>query len=489
MARAGARVVLFDEQAEFGGSLLADAVAILDGKPAADWVADVVAELESLPNVTLLPRCQAFGYYAQNLIAAEERVTDHLADPDPTLPRARLWQVRAERVVVATGAHERPLVFPDNDRPGIMLADSARLLATRYGVKPGVRVVIATTHDGGYRAALDLAEAGCEIAVIVDSRAQAEGALPQAARARGLPVELHATILGSRGNLRVTHARVARFWSDGRPGQPDDVACDLIAMTGGWTPSLHMFSQSRGKLRFDAATQTFLPGQPAQNMTSVGACAGEFDLGKTLAAGARAGAEGAEAPRAEGFDVVTGGTVGLVAPLAEEKLAKAFIDYQNDVTARDIKLATREGMKSIEHIKRYTTTGMATDQGKTSNMNALAIAAESLGREIAEVGLTTFRLPYTPVTFGIFAGPSKREMFDPVRQTPIHSWYTAKNAVWEESGLWKRTSRVPLSGESADETVRRECLTTRAKAGIMDASTLGKIEVVGPDAAEFLNRL
>ena len=488
-ARTGKRVILFDEQAEFGGSLLAEAQAKIDGRPAVDWAAGVVEELESLPNVTLLPRTQVFGYYAQNFLAAEERVTDHLAFPDPKLPRARYWQIRAERVIVATGAHERPLVFPDNDRPGIMLADAARLLAVRYGVKPGSRVVVATTHDGGYRAALDLADAGCEIAMIVDSRAEANGALPQAAKARGLPVELHATILGSRGGLRVTHARVARLWSDGRPGQPDDIACDLIAMTGGWTPSVHMHSQSRGKLRFDAATQTFLPGAAAQAMTSVGACAGEFDLGKTLADGARAGAADAEAPRAEGYDVSTHGTVGLVAPLSEEKLAKAFVDYQNDVTARDIKLATREGMKSIEHIKRYTTTGMATDQGKTSNLNALAIAANSLGREIAEVGLTTFRLPYTPVTFGIFAGPSKREMFDPTRQTPIHSWYVAKNAVWEEAGLWKRATRVPLPGETPEQTVARECRTTRAKAGIMDASTLGKIEVVGPDAAEFLNRL
>ena len=486
-ARTDVRVILFDEQAEFGGSLLADAQTIIDGKPAAEWVAEVVGELASLPNVTLLPRTQAFGYYAQNFLAAEERVTDHLAFPDPQLPRARFWQVRAERVIVATGAIERPLVFPDNDRPGIMLADSARLLAVRYGVKPGNRVVVATTHDGGYRAALDLADAGCEIVMIADSRAQADGALPQAARARGLPVELHATILGAQGGLRVTHARVARLWSDGRPGQPDDVACDFIAMTGGWTPSVHLHSQSRGKLRFDAATQTFLPGEPAQNMVSVGACAGEFDLGQALADAARAG--GGEAPRAEGYDLFSAGTVGLVAPLPEEKLAKAFVDYQNDVTARDIKLATREGMKSIEHIKRYTTTGMATDQGKTSNLNALAIAADSLGRDIAQVGLTTFRLPFTPVTFGIFAGPSKREMFDPVRETPIHSWHRAKNAVWEESGLWKRASRVPLPGESAEETVRRECLTTRSKAGIMDASTLGKIEVVGPDAAEFLNRL
>ncbi len=379
-ARAGGRVILFDEQAEFGGSLLADAHSLIDGKPAAAWAADVVAELSGLPNVTLLPRTQVFGYYAQNFLAAEQRVTDHIAYPDPKLPRARFWQVRAERVIVAAGAHERPLVFPDNDRPGIMLADSARALAVRYGVKPGDRIVVATTHDGGYRAALDLADAGCEIAMIVDSRSETPWGLSTSARARGLPVETHATILGSRGSLRVTHARVARFWSDGRAGQPDDVACDLIAMTAGWTPSVHLFSQSRGKLKFDAATQTFLPGAAAQNMVSVGACAGVFDLAEALADGARAGAEGAEAPRAEGGDPTGAGTLGLVAPMPEEKLAKAFVDFQNDVTARDIKLATREGMRSIEHIKRYTTTGMATDQGKTSNMNALAIAAGELGR-------------------------------------------------------------------------------------------------------------
>ena len=488
-ARAGERVILFDEQAELGGSLLSDLACEIDGKPAAEWVAETVAELAALPNVTLLPRTQVFGYYAQNFLAAEERVTDHLAYPDPRLPRARFWQVRAKRVVVATGAHERPLVFPDNDRPGIMLAEAARQLVNRYGVKPGYRVVVATTHDGGYRAALDLADAGCQIAMIVDSRASVSGPLAEAAKARGLPIETHAVILGSRGGLRVTHAKVARLWSDGRPGQPDEIVCDFIAMTGGWTPSLHLYSQSRGKVKFDPATQTFLPGDPVQEMTCVGACAGVFDLAQLLADGAGAGAQGAEAPRAEGYDRLSGGTVGLVAAMTEEKLAKAFVDFQNDVTARDIKLATREGMRSIEHIKRYTTTGMATDQGKLSNLNALAIAADSLGREIAQVGLTTFRLPYTPVTFGIFAGPSKREMFDPVRETPIHAWYEAKKAVWEEAGLWKRATRIPLPGETPAETVRRECLTTRARAGIMDASTLGKIEVVGPDAAEFLNRM
>jgi sarcosine oxidase subunit alpha len=219
-----------------------------------------------------------------------------------------------------------------------------------------------------------------------------------------------------------------------------------------------------------------------------------FDLAAALADGARAGAQAAGAepgapPRVEGAFPVAGGTLGIVAPMDDAKLAKAFVDFQNDVTARDIRLATREGMHSIEHIKRYTTTGMATDQGKTSNMNALAIAAEALDKPIAEVGLTSFRLPYTPVTFGLFGGLSRRRMFDPVRETPLHSWFASRGAVWEEAGLWKRASRLPLAGESKADTLKRECLTTRAKAGIMDASTLGKIEVVGPDAAEFLNRL
>ena len=493
-ARAGVRVIVFDEQAEMGGSLLAETHAIIDGRSAADWAAAALAELAASPRVTLLPRTQVFGYYAQNFLAAQQRLTDHLASPDPKQPRERLWQVRAKRVVLATGAHERPLVFPDNDRPGIMLAESAATLATRYGVKPGAKIVVAASHDGAYRAALDLHGAGCEIAAIADLRTTADGPLPQAARKAGLRVETHAAILGSRGGLRVTHALVARLWSDGRPGKPEEIACDAIAMSGGWTPSVHLFSQSRGKLAFDEATRTFLPSAPAQAQASVGACRGVFDLAAALAEGAEAGAEAAGAtpgppPIAEGAFAVSGGTLGVVAPMSDAGLSKAFVDFQNDVTARDIRLATREGMRSIEHIKRYTTTGMATDQGKTSNMNALAIAAESLNKPIAAVGLTTFRLPYTPVTFGAFGGLARRDMFDPVRETPLHSWFAGRGAIFEEAGQWKRASRLPLLGESRTETVNRECLATRAAAGIMDASTLGKIEVVGPDAAEFLNRL
>jgi sarcosine oxidase subunit alpha len=493
-SRAGARVMLFDEQAEFGGSLLAETSATIDGAPAEAWLAATLAELAAAPGVRLLARTQIFGVYPQNFLAGQQRVTDHLAHPDPRMPRERLWQVRAKEVVYATGAHERPLVFPNNDRPGILLADSARTLANRFGVKPGARVVVATAHDSAYRAALDLAGAGCEIAMIVDLRPQAEGALPQAARRAGLRVETNAAIVGAYGGLRVTHALVAKRWGDGTPGKAEPVACDALAMSGGWTPNVSLYSQSRGKVVFDDAAQNFLPGEPVPNQRSAGACRGIFDLAAALADGlaagaTAAGAEAAKAPRVEGAPPAEGGALGLAAGATDKERAKAFVDFQNDVTARDIQLATREGMRSIEHIKRYTTSGMATDQGKLSNLNALAIAAAALGKPIAEVGLTTFRLPYTPVTFATVAGLSKRELYDPVRETPLHAWSARQGAKFEEAGLWKRASFFGKPGETLAETVRRECLGTRASAGIMDASTLGKIEVVGPDAAEFLNRL
>jgi sarcosine oxidase subunit alpha len=446
--------------------------------------------------VTLLPRTQVFGCYAQNFLGCQQRLTDHLADPDPRLPRERLRQVRARHVVLATGAHERPLVFADNDRPGIMLAEAARALATRYGVRPGTRIVVATAHDSAYRAALDLAEAGCEIAAIVDLRAEAEGPLPEVARRVGLRVETNAAILGSYGGRRVTHAIVAKRWADGTPGRGEPIASDVIAMSGGWTPNVSLHSQARGGLVFDPATQNFLPGGAVADRRSAGACRGVFDLAAVLADGAKAGAFAAGAPpppplplRVEGALTAKGGALGLVAAMSERERARAFVDFQDDVTARDIQLAAREGMRSIEHIKRYTTMGMATDQGKIGAMNALAIAAQALGRGVAEVGLTTFRPPYSPTTFATFAGLARRDLYDPVRETPLHAWSARQGAKFEDAGLWKRASYFAKNGESPEEAVRRECLATRASAGIMDASTLGKIEVVGPDAVEFLERL
>ncbi len=282
-ARGGGRVMLFDEQAEMGGSLLAETRATIDGKSAAEWLAAALAELQARPNVTLVPRAQIFGYYAQNFLAGQQRLTDHLADPDPRMPRERLWQVRAKRVVLATGAHERPLVFPHNDRPGIMLAEATRTYLQRYGAKPGSRALIATAHDSAYRAALELAQAGIDIAMIADWRDEATGEWPEAARKAGLRIETGAKLKGTRGKLRVSDAHVQK-----RSGE-ETITCDFIAMSGGWTPSVHLFSQSRGKLAFDDQLQAFLPGQSAQDERSAGACRGAFSLAEVLKDGCRGG--------------------------------------------------------------------------------------------------------------------------------------------------------------------------------------------------------
>jgi len=491
----GARVILCDEQPRFGGSLLADRSARIDGLAAPDWVAAQIGVLASQPEVTLLTRTTAFGWYPDNMVGLAQRLTDHLPEPDPALPRERLWQVRAKQVVIAAGAIERPLVFPGNDRPGVMLADAARTFAVRYNAAPGQRAVIATTSDTAYRAALDLQACGVEVALIADARFRADGPLPAAARAAGIRVETGMRVLATRGRRGIRVAIMGRIDLDGRVRDREWVRCSLLGMSGGWTPSLHLFSQSRGKLRFDAATETFLPGASAAAERSAGACRGVHGLDDALADGAMAGSAAAHEA---GFDaalpapchVEGAARAGWTAPVpARRKQRRAFVDFQNDVTSKDLLLATQEGFHSIEHVKRYTTTGMATDQGKTSNMNALSIVAAELGRPVPAVGLTTFRPPYTPVTFGTLAGYSRGVLFDPVRTTPVHGWATAHGAVFEDVGLWKRARYFPRGPETMHQAVARECRTVRSVVGLFDASTLGKIEIVGADAAEFMNRM
>ena len=498
-AASGGRVILCDEQSEFGGSLLSETEATIEGLPAQDWVAQTLADLARHERVTLLPRTQAFGYFAQNYVALAQRLTDHLASPDPDAPREKLWQVRAKQVVLATGAHERPLVFPDNDRPGIMLAGAAHTYLTRYGVMPGKRVVIAGAHDEIYRTALACEAAGVEVALIADMRRSPEGDLYDRARLDGLVVSPATTIAGTSGALRIDSATTARVRPDGSILKGDSIRCDALLMSGGLTPSVHLFSQSRGKLGFDPESQMYLPAAPAQAQLSAGACAGVFDLRHVVESGYAAGASAARAAglttpephraAVTGAVQMRGGFAGEVAHGGDAARAKAFVDFQNDVTAKDIRLAAREGFRSIEHIKRYTTNGMATDQGKTSNINALAIAAQALGKTMPEVGLTTFRQPYTPVTFGLFAGHARGDLFDPLRKTPMHDWAVENGAVFEDVGQWKRAHFFPQRGEDMHAAVKRECRIVRARAGLFDATTLGKIEVVGPDAAEFMNRL
>jgi sarcosine oxidase subunit alpha len=488
-SESGARVILVDEQAEMGGALLAETEATIDGKAAATWLANALTQLQSRPRVRLLPRTTAFGYFAQNFIGLAERVADHLASPAPDLPRERLWQVRAKEVVLATGAIERPMIFPGNDRPGIMLADAGRTYLERYGVQPGQRAVVAGTGDSIYVAALALQRHGVGVAAILDTRSEASGEWTHKARDAGLHVHTGAEPIGSRGHLRISELLVGErngssFADAGR------IPCDCLLMSGGWTPSVHLFSQSRGRLRFDGASGTFLPGGSAQHERSAGACAGVWSLADVLRSGHAAGAQAAGLAGSRTFHVIGAATTASW-PAASPPVPgpKAFVDFQNDVTVADLTLATREGFRSIEHVKRYTTTGMATDQGKTSNMAALEVVSSHLARPIPDVGLTTFRQPYTPVTFGTLASHARGDLFDPIRRTPIDPWAQAQGAVFEDVGTWKRARHFPIANEDMYTAVARECRAVRTSVGIFDASTLGKIEVVGPDAAEFLHRM
>lgn len=487
----GARVILCDEQEEIGGSLLAE-TAEIDGKPAAAWLDEARRTLAGHDGVTLLPRTTAFGWYPDKLIGLSERVTDHLASPDPNLPRERLWQVRAAAVVLAAGAIERPLVFPHNDRPGIMLAEAARIYLQRYGVKVGGRVAIVTADDSAYRTAGALQAAGVEIAAIADLRSESNSAAMLAAYDGGLPVFAGSAVTGTIGRHRVRAVTLA--------GRAAPVACDTLLTCGGWTPSVHLFAQARGRLRFEATLGAFVPDEGPPDLWCAGACAGRFDLAGCLDTGYAAG-EAAARSRAPGrrftvTGVAAAGEPGLPPQPPPHRTASiepphraAFVDLQNDVSSKDVHSALDEGFHAIEHLKRYTTTGMATDQGKTANIVALTMAAAWRQQSVPAVGHTTFRAPYTPVTFGGLAGAGRGALLEPERHAPLHDWAAAHGAVFEDVGTWKRARCFPLPGESLPGTVARECRAVRETVGALDASTLGKIEVVGPDAAQFLDLL
>ncbi|KSV72645.1 sarcosine oxidase subunit alpha [Sinorhizobium sp. GW3] len=492
-AKAGAKVIICDEQPEVGGALRYESGTTIDGKDGWDWAQETAKTLASMDNVTVLTRTTGFGYYNHNFVGLVERVTDHLAALDKSLPRERLWQVRAKKVILANGQIERHMVFANNDRPGIMLASAGRTYLNHFGVAVGSKVGVYTAHDSAYEAAFDLKRAGVSVPVIVDCRENPGEAVLAEARKLGIEVLTGHSVIKAGGKLRVNSISVARNGG----GSARKFAVDALLVSAGWTPSVHLFSQSRGKVKFDAATQRFLPGTYLQDCLSIGACNGTDDLQATIDEALAAGELTARAAGTEGGAQVTlsgenrygwtGGMIGAAEGAGPDTTVKAFIDFQHDVCAKDIRLAVREGMHSIEHIKRFTTNGMASDQGKLSNMHGLAIAAEALGKDIPQVGLTTFRQPYTPVTFGAIVNHSRGALFDPARKTPIHAWEEAHGAEFEDVGNWKRAWFYPRSGEDMHEAVARECRTVRDVAGVFDASTLGKIEVVGPDAAQFLN--
>jgi len=492
--RSGARVIICDEQDQFGGTLLAEREAVIDGQPAADWLARALQELTTLENVTMLARTTAFGWYPHNFLGLCERVTDHLDHAASNAPRERMWQVRAREVVLATGAIERPLLFPDNDRPGVMMSEAARIYLNRYGAIPGSRAVVFTACDAAYRSALELKTSGVHIAAIADVRAAPAGPWVERARGAGIDVRPSTAVSATYGRLHISHADL----TDETTEKTETLACDLLLMSGGFTPSIHLFSQSRGKLVYDETLKAYIPGESAERERSVGACRGVYELGAVIAGGFSGGLAAVKlaggTPASEQKFLVSAQPLGQDSVVgrtgkAVKQAGRAWVDFQNDVTVKDIELATREGFRSIEHVKRYTTTGMATDQGKTSNMNALGVVSQVLDLPITKVGLTTFRPPFTPTTFGAFAGQSKGDLFDPIRKTSIHDWAEEHGAVFEDVSLWKRAHYFPRDGEDMHAAVKRECAATRQSVGIFDATTLGKIEVVGKDASEFMNRM
>ena len=471
-ARAGKRVIVMEQTAHFGGRAVVDG-AMIDGMDADTWVSGAVADLRGMDNVTVLERTMVAGVHDHGYVLGYQRVADH--EPGADKPRHRLWRVRAGELVSATGAIERPLSFAGNDIPGVMLASAVREYVVNWAVSPGRRVVVVTNNDDAYRTALALHAAGVTVAAVIDARAEVTGDLPAKVRAAGIRVAGGTAIRHVEGSKAVTGVALCRFDSDGG-AVTETLPCDAVAMSGGWSPVVHLWSHCGGKLTWDAPRALFRPdparpplGHDGQGfVTCVGASNGDL------------GDEG-EAPMLP---------VWLMPAQADYALrSKMWLDPQNDVKVSDVQLAAREGYASVEHTKRYTTLGMATDQGKLSNINGLAILSDALGQPIPQTGTTTFRPPYTPISLGAITGEARGPIFQPLRRTPMHAWHEAQGTYWEPVGHWRRPYCYPRTGESHADAVIREINQTRNSVGMLDASTLGKILVRGPDAGKFMDML
>lgn len=471
----GSDVILVEQDFEIGGDLLND--------PGAEERRRDLVESLTRAGVRIMTRTTAFGLYDNSVAGLVERATDHLASPDPHQPRQRFWTVRARATILATGALERMIAFADNDRPGIMTANAARIYLNRFGVLPGRKIVIATNNDSAYQVARDLADHGAEM-VLVDSRSGLSTDAPS-----GVKVLAGLAPLEAIGRDAVRAVRLGkpseRGWTEA-----DVEPCDLLLVSGGWSPVVNLSSHRGAKPVWNEALCCFLPGEMTEPIFSAGSASGIWRRSDCEASGVAAArlALGLEA-----HPPAPGGWERPIRPLYEVRIAgrntKAFVDPQHDVTGDDIRLAHQEGFVSVEHLKRYTTLGMATDQGKMGNVIGLALMAEALGTEIPAVGSTRFRPPYTPVALGALAGRNVGVHFKPLRRTPLHEWNLRHGATMIEAGVWHRPFYFAAPGESFSDTVSREASTVRTSVGICDVSTLGKIAVQGPDAGEFLNRV
>ena len=458
--------------------------------PAQEWVNKTLKELTALDNVTIMLRTQLFGFYDHNVCAALERVSDHLNEPAKGTPRQRMWTIRAKEVVLACGSHERTITFDNNDKPGVMLSTAVRRFMERFGAVPGKKILICTNNDDAYSTAIALHEAGVEVVMVADARPQFTAA---AKKAKELGIRVEKSLLPAKALGRQAITALSLQHPDG--GTAETIECDCLAVSGGFSPDVNLVSQTGVSPVWDENILAFVPDTPIRNERSAGAGNGAFDLAACLTEGHEAGLDACRAARikvTKTGNAPKANPTKITLPLAVWRCpgnGKAFVDFQNDVTAKDITLAHQEGFVSVEHLKRYTTLGMATDQGKTSNVNGIALLAKARGEEIPKVGTTRFRPPYSPVAIGAFAGHERGMEFQPIRRTAMHDNHEKLGAVFVEAGQWLRPQYYPKPGEEIMEAIWRESDQVRKTAGICDVSTLGKIEIFGDDAGEFLNRL
>ena len=489
------KVLLVEQEDQLGGAILSsnNHENKINTNSQTEWKNKILDELKKLKNVKIITSTTLFAYMHYNYLLAIQDLQPNNGKNKKNSIRQVVWKIRAKKVILATGSIERPLTFNNNDRPGIMLANSVSKYLNGYGVNLGKEIVIFTNNDSAYQTAMDFHHQNINIAAIVDVRNDIEGDLPKTVKKLGIKIYSGSIISNTTGRRKIKTVHIKKI----NDTNVEIINCDLLCMSGGWTPTVHLFTQSRGKLKFRDEDSCFVPDQAYQKTISIGACNGTFDLKNILKETYTSVNDflneeekilDGELYDAEKINIGKQENAWIV---NKENISKSkmFVDFQNDVTAKDIKTALSEGFQSIEHVKRYTTNGMATDQGKTSNVNALGIISELTGQDISDLGTTTFRLPYTPVTFGAMAGRFVKEFFDVERTTPIHSWHIENKALFEDVGQWKRPWYYPKNNETMDEAVNREVKATRDSLGILDASTLGKIDLKGRDVSEFLNRI
>ena len=500
-AKNGLKTLLIDEKPYLGGSTIYQNSQHfkINNQISSSWLEKEINEIKKLKNLEIKTRTSVAAFHGYNFLLARESISDHLPiEQRKNKTRHKLLKIRAKKVITATGSIERPLVFNNNDRPGILLSSAIKKYADLFGVACGNKNILLTNNDSAYETAISLIQKGIKVEAIIDNREQIDSKLLYDVEKNNIKIFKGFTIVDTSGYKRINKISIMRLSKDGQKviGSKINLSCDCLGISGGWTPAVHLFTQSGGKLTFREEDQVFIPNTYPSTQLSIGACNGDFTLDEIFTNVPKSLKEFLNIKNTdyENIEILSSANKSKrnIWLLPSDKIlgkTKPFVDYQNDATAKDIKLALREGFRSIEHVKRYTTTGMGTDQGKLGNMHALGIISETTGVKMNELGTTTFRPPYTPLTFGTIVGRNIGEYFDIFRKTPIHDWHVNNKAEFENVGQWKRAWYYPKKNENMHQAVQRESKAARESAGILDASTLGKIDIQGTDASEFLNRI